>query len=319
MTILVSSCSERSPSNAPPSSPPLKDTAPEEAARPAPDLEKMVFEGPGLLLPKKALDLELSSSPRYFGPSNLFDLINGGAEIYAEFGLKKMVTADYRSPARKDKTVTLEIYDQGSPLGAFGRTARFLAGREDPSKAGEGLPGEIAERGLFGGTDIVYWKDRYLVHVTLLDESPDATLESMKTTARELLPPFAEAVAAKITSNPPLPPLLAAFPTAGRLARSEAWETKDLAGIDGLGAGFTVRYRAGDKAFSLFASMELGGADEAAAKVEALGAAAGEKATLIAAGDRAIGYTSTEQSWTSEDHRRAMAAVKELEEKLVSQ
>ena len=49
------------------------------------DAPEAVFEGPGEMVPKTVDGFEISSNPRYFGPGNLYDLINGGAEIYAEF------------------------------------------------------------------------------------------------------------------------------------------------------------------------------------------------------------------------------------------
>ena len=63
-------------------------------------------------------------------------------------GLVKMVTSDYKSQAHATITVTVEIYDMGSSLGALGRVGRFLAGRSDPSKAGEGLPEALREYAL---------------------------------------------------------------------------------------------------------------------------------------------------------------------------
>ena len=109
--------------------------------------EQMTFEGPGALLGRQVGDWRISSAPRYFGPDNLYDLINGGAEIYVEFGLTKMVTVDYKAPDRKTQTVTVEVYDMGTPNGAFGRVARFLDGLVDPSGAGDGLPADLAELG----------------------------------------------------------------------------------------------------------------------------------------------------------------------------
>jgi len=224
----------------------------------------MVFEGPGGKLPRAFGEMAISAPPRYFGPDNLYDLINGGAEVYAEFGLVRMVTADYASPRRPGITVTAEVYDMGSVEGAFGRTARFLDGRQDPSTAGEGLPSAWTDRGILGAGDLVAWQDRFLVHLTLLDESATADGDSIAAAGRELLPPMAEAVFTRIGADPPPPSDLASFPSANRIARSEAWSPTALAGIDGLGAGYTVRYADGDIGWTAFATAAL--ADEAEAE-----------------------------------------------------
>ena len=224
----------------------------------------MTFEGPGKKLPTKIDNWEISSAPRYFGADNLYDLINGGAEIYVQFGLKKMVTSEYRSPSIKNTAVTVEIYDMGSPKGAFGRTARFLDGLLDPSGVGEGLPSPLSSKSILGDGDLVTWKDRFMIHLTLMDESPTASGESIALAGKKILPLFAAAVCAKIENDPPPPAIFGHFPVEKKLARSEAWHPEHLIGVDGLGAGYTVRYVDGDLAWIAFVTEEL--TDEASSK-----------------------------------------------------
>ncbi len=224
----------------------------------------MTFEGPGKKLPTKIDDWEISSAPRYFGPNNLYDLIDGGAEIYVRFGFKKMVISEYRSRSMKNTAVTVEIYDMGSPRGAFGRTARFLDGLLDPSGVGEGLPSPLSSRSILGDGDLVTWKDRFMIHLTLMDESPTASQKSIALAGKKILPLFAAAVCARIENDPPLPPIFALFPAERRLARSEAWHPKQLIGVDGFGPGYTVRYVDGDLAWIAFSTEEF--PDEAASK-----------------------------------------------------
>ncbi len=278
------------------SSEPDRSTAPRmptEASGPAPAkaAEPMTFEGPGEKLPQQAGGLAIASSPRYFGPDNLYDLIDGGAEIYLEFGLVRMVTADYASPDRPGITVTVEVYDMGSPEGAFGRAARFLEGRKDPSTAGQGLPAAWAGHGIFGTGDLVVWRDRFLLHLTLLDESTTTGAESAAATGGKLLPPVAEAVLARIESDPPPPSDLALFPPANRLARSEAWSPRGLAGIDGLGAGCSIRYADGDLVWTAFATSAFANAGEAEAawKTVLSAEAPGRRIALRVAGRRLVG------------------------------
>lgn len=260
---------------------------------PAASAAEMVFDGPGALLPKTVAGWAVSRPPRYFGPDDLYDLIDGGADIYVAYGLVRMVTIDYGSPSRKGVTVTLEIYDQGSPLGAFGRMSRFLAGRADPSAAGAGLPAALAGKGLLGSGDLLFWKDRYLVHATLLDESPAATADSLRTAGLEILPPFAAAVSAAIAADPPAPAEFERFPAEDRLGRSELYAAEKLAGLAALEAGFEVRYRKDGAEWTLFASVPL--ADDAAAAAAAREAveAAGERRAIqaVAAGRRVVGCT----------------------------
>jgi len=253
--------------------------------------EKMVFEGPGTLLERRVGDWRISSAPRYFGPQNLYDLINGGAEIYVEFGLAKMVTADYKAPARKTQTVTVEVYDMGSPRGAFGRTARFLEGLADPSGAGAGMPADLVGVSILGDGDLIFWKGKYLGHMTLLEEDPAADIAAIAKAGKEILPLFAVDLAGRIEGPAAVPEIFAKFPSENRLGRSEAWFPGDVLGIEGLGAGYSVRYADGEISWTAFATESFADAKAAEAawsSVKSAGADGRRFATRIA-GERVVG------------------------------
>ncbi|MDD5306828.1 MAG: hypothetical protein PHU25_05855 [Deltaproteobacteria bacterium] len=256
----------------------------------------MVFEGPGAVLPRTVGAWKVKSSPRYFGPDNLYDLIDGGADVYTRFGMTRMVTADYGDATRPQLTATVEIYDMGGAKNAYGRAARFLSGRTDAAVAGQGLPSGLESRGVFGGADAVFWKSRFLVHLTLLDESPSATPESMSAAGRELLPPFASAIASAIADDPPPPPDLSLFPSADRVARGDAWEPADLLGIPGFGEGFSVSYSKAGKTWIAVSSPSFASESDAQAaqlrvsKGLVKGALRdGRRIALAAAGHRLVG------------------------------
>jgi hypothetical protein len=293
LAALVAACSsdrERPAAQAAQSRPPAAAEESQSAAEPD-EAEKMVLEGPGEKLPREVGGWSIASPPRYFGPDNLYDLIDGGAEIYVRFGLKKMVTADYRSPSLEGVTVTAEIYDMGSPRGAFGRTARFLASRVDPSDAGEGLPEAMRDRGILGSGDLVVWKDRYLAHLTLLDESPDATPESIAAAGKKTLPKIAAAIDEKIEGTTEPSETLKSFPEEHRLARSGAWHPDELMDIEGLGGGYTVRYSEKDAEWTAFATEKLDDetALEAAWKAVKSAETAQRRLAIRSSGKRVLG------------------------------
>lgn len=273
---------------------------------------EMVFEGPGTKLVEQVGEWKIAGPPRYFGPNNLWDLIDGGAEIYVEFGLVKMVTADYKSVARPTQTVTVEVYDMGSPNGAFGRTARFLEGLADPSGAGQGLPAGIAERGILGDGDLVTWKGRYLIHATLLEENPAADPAEIARIGKEVLPGFAEAASARIEGRTALPEVFGRFPAEGRIGRSEAWFPGDVLGIAGLGSGFAVRYAKGGVSWTAFATERFTDAKaaEAAWKSVKSAGADGRRLAIKIAGERVVGLVQEgEPGLTDEEAEEFAAAV----------
>jgi len=260
-------------------------------AVPAVAPEKMVFEGPGEKLEKAVAGWKIATAPRTFGPDNLYDLIDGGAEIYVQFGFVKMVTAEYRDSGAPGVSVTVEVYDMGTPKGAFGRAARFLEGRRDPSGAGNRLPGAFADRGMMGDGDLVVWQDRYLVHLTLLDENPQAMPEGIAAAGAAHLPRIAEATLARIGGETAPPAALARFPSEGRVRRSETWQPGRLLDIEGLGAGYTVRYADGASAWLAFATEELPSpeAAEKAWKAVKSTLADGRRMAINVAGKRIVG------------------------------
>jgi hypothetical protein len=170
------------------------ERTPAESHRPEGRAAQAAFEfkGVGERLVKSIGGFTIATTPRYFGPDNLYTLINGGADSYVSLGLREMVTADYTSRARPKVTVTVEIYDMADPKNASARFSKFLQGRQDPSSAGKGLPAGMQGRSLLGSGQVSFWKAQYIVNTTLLDESDTASTETMAALGSELLPVFAK-------------------------------------------------------------------------------------------------------------------------------
>lgn len=225
----------------------------------APEQEKAPvaeFRGPGERLLKTVGPWTLSGIPRYFGPDTLYDLINGGAEVYTAYGLKEMVTADYTAKDTPKVTITAEIYDMGVALNAFGRFSKFLQGREDPAAAAQGLPESIGGRGLFGGGAVSFWKGPYLVNLILLDESDGATLERITALGAEVLPPIAKALDDAIVGDTASPVETTLFPAPNFVQQSFLFEPT-LLGLEALGPGFSAAYKDGTAAWNLFMTVEF--------------------------------------------------------------
>ena len=269
--------------------PPPSDNAPKDAP------VKPVFEGPGEKLAKRVGEWSIKGAPRYFGPDNLYDLINGGAEVYTAYGLKKMVTADYTSEKTKEVTITAEIYDMGSALGAFGRFSKFLENKAEPATAGEGLPVTIKAQGLFGGANASFWKGSYLVNLTLLEESSTATMESAKALGEKHLPGIAEAIFKTIISDERLPEIFGRFPQENLVKRSELYIPDALLGMDTLGPGFSARYKTDKAEWILFVTSIKTEENSAEAALQSAQASGGIKGGIVLTkeGKRVIGYKTT--------------------------
>lgn len=111
--------------------------------------------------------------PQEFEGEDLYTYIDGGAEIYREYGFRRVVVQDYRDP--QGRSVSLEIFEMDSPRAAYGMFTFKSSGKGRST-------------GLGGGSEIEayylnFWKGRFLVTVTGFDESP-GTLDGCRSIGR---------------------------------------------------------------------------------------------------------------------------------------
>jgi len=70
-----------------------------------------------------------------FEKNNLFDYIDGGAELFLEFGFDKLLVQRYKRVGGKgDEEIAVEIYEMESPESALG-IYLIKTGKETPIKA----------------------------------------------------------------------------------------------------------------------------------------------------------------------------------------
>jgi len=99
-----------------------------------------------------------------FSGDDLYIYIDGGAEIFNEYGFRRVLAQDFEH--KDGRGVTLEIYEMTDPVAAFGIYSFQASGKGRP--AGLGTDGEIEEYYLR------FWKGPYLVAVTGYDSSGQA-------------------------------------------------------------------------------------------------------------------------------------------------
>jgi len=95
-----------------------------------------------------------------FEGEDLFDYIDGGAEVYFEYGFERVIVQEY-----KDESVgraSLEIFEMDSAESAYG-IFTFKA-----SSRGEAVA--LGDEGQLADYYLNFWKGRYLVTITGLDQ-----------------------------------------------------------------------------------------------------------------------------------------------------
>lgn len=141
------------------------------------------------------------SNPRTFEGEDLFVYINGGADIYNEYGFKGVLVQEYENGGIH--FVTLEIFEMIDPGAAYG-VYTFKIGAE-----GRKVP--WGQEGLFEDYYLNFWQGKYVVTLTALDDAPE-TLQGLEE--------IAEAVDARIHEAAPKPRLACALPQEGLVENS---------------------------------------------------------------------------------------------------
>jgi hypothetical protein len=144
-------------------------------------------------LPTEIDGWKKSAEETFYNPENLFEYIDGGAELYISYDFKQMLAQTYKKEGQTE--ITLDIFDMGNPANAFGV---FSHSREtlDHSIAPE-VESEYAS-GL-----ITFWKGRYYVSIMAYPES-----EEKKKTVLAL----GKHIAALIQEKSQIPPIIAKLP-----------------------------------------------------------------------------------------------------------
>lgn len=69
-------------------------------------------------LPKGINEWEPLGQDRYYYPETLYDYINGGAELFISYGMKRVLSRTYKRSGQPD--IQVEIFDMAEPKNAFG-------------------------------------------------------------------------------------------------------------------------------------------------------------------------------------------------------
>jgi hypothetical protein len=149
--------------------------------------------------------------PQEFEGEDLYTYIDGGAEIYQEYGFRRAVVQDYRNAAGRE--VSLEIFEMADAGAAYGIFSF--------KRSGEGRSLALGGGGELEDYYLNFWKGCFVVTLTGFDET-EATLAGLLALGR--------AVDAKIGQTAEAPALVAVLPGEGLKAGS----VKYLRGLLGL-------------------------------------------------------------------------------------
>ncbi len=104
-------------------------------------------------------------SARIFVGEDLFTLIDGGADIYLEYGFRQVVAVEYRN--NHENSIKLEIYEMSDASAAYGMFSLNISTR--------GKKIQIGNEGRISDYYLIFWKNMFLVFLSSADTAEETT------------------------------------------------------------------------------------------------------------------------------------------------
>jgi hypothetical protein len=139
--------------------------------------------------------------PQVYVGEDLFAYINGGAEIYHEYGFKQVIVQDFLN--KNKKSISLEIFEMSNPESAYG----MYTFKTNPG--GEELA--LGDEAQLADYYMNFWKGKFIITLTGFDED-EGTIKGLQKIAR--------AVETKIKTSGKKPPLVSFLPKNNLLTQS---------------------------------------------------------------------------------------------------
>jgi len=168
-----------------------------------------------------------------FIPKNLYEYINGAADLYFAYDFQELKVAEYQN--EKKASVTVDVYRHKTPLHAFGiysqerlTEANFL---------------DIGIQGYYEKGFLNFLTGPYYVKLSTVNTGQED---------REVLVAFAKRTAENLGPKGSFPSILSSFPAEGKQKHSEKFIAKNFLGYAFLHSSFTADYELQGKKFKLF-------------------------------------------------------------------
>ncbi len=170
-------------------------------------------------------DWTFELAPQVYTAETLYEYINGEAELYNSYTFETMVTAVYVSERNDSYTLSVDIYDMGTALDAFGVYSNF----RNP----DARYGDIGTQAIVSEYNIRFYLGRFYVNLNAGVNS-EAMQEIMQRVARE--------IANKIPHQDP-PAELELLPQLNSIENSMKFQRKGFLGQSAFDNSLYARYR----------------------------------------------------------------------------
>jgi len=162
------------------------------------------------MLPTAAAGWTRTDSVAVFVGKDLYLLVDGGADLFFEYGFVRALTSEYSH--RPDASAAIELYEMNSPSAAYGLFTSFTVGT--------GIAVQVGQEAVLGKGYCIFWKGP---HVGML------TTGSVDSASGQMLLQLAGELEKQIHQTGPLPGLCALLREGGLESRRMVYVRGKLA------------------------------------------------------------------------------------------
>jgi hypothetical protein len=174
-----------------------------------------------------------SGEIQIFSRANLYDYIDGGADLYLKYDFQELKVAEYQIDQKA--SVTIEVYRHKTPILAFGIYSQERLNNANYLEVGaQGY----SEKGVLN-----FLVANYYVKMSSVDVGPEDQV---------VLLTFAKKVVEIFGGKGSLPSILSSFPREGEKKNSEKFIAREFLGYSFFHSAFTADYELSGKKFKLF-------------------------------------------------------------------
>jgi hypothetical protein len=171
--------------------------------------------------------------PDVYTPDNLFEYINGAAEVFLSYDFQVLATITYEN--QKKNSFTVDVYRHNDDRNGFG-----IYSAEKPQK-GNFIP--IGAQGYYEKGILNFLKGTYYVKMSGYDLGDND---------KQVLTTAAEAIAEVLKGTVGFPTAAKCFPGKGKLTNSERYINQNFLGHSFLHSAFTADYEKDGRKFQVF-------------------------------------------------------------------
>ena len=181
---------------------------------------------------------QIANKPYRYSPQNLYKHIDGEADFFVAYGFVSLLGANYSSGLDSSDSITVDVYDMGEKLNAFGVFQSRRGGESSSLRIGAAS----------FGTDgyLVFYKDRYYVEILSFVSAEHRKTEHV-TVARK--------VAEKIQGDTSPPFELSYLSEFGRIEGSERYVKGGILGHAFLDRGLVCDHKIEGEHVSTFVAF----------------------------------------------------------------